>query len=252
MAEGRESVYAYVDGMNLYYGALKYNPGYRWLDVSLLMANLVPDFTIVHTRYYTARIKATFPGDPGPARQRLYLQALQSRPRITVKEGVYADWSRWQRLDDAKGLNFSDLFRPRLEDAEARTVGRILQRAKARQPLTRPFVLAKIRQTEEKGSDVNLATDLLKDALGSRTCRIALVVTNDSDLAYPLEVVHGFGVRVILVNPFLQSSQRDAVGLRRIPVYRRIQLESSHLRISQLPDAITVQGRRLTRPTAWQ
>ena len=48
MAEGR-AVYAYVDGMNLYCGALKHNPGYKWLDVSLLMANLVSDFTIAHT-----------------------------------------------------------------------------------------------------------------------------------------------------------------------------------------------------------
>lgn len=216
------------------------------------MTNLVPDLAIAHTRYYTARIKATFPEDSGPARQRIYLQALQSRPQVTIKEGVYADWSRRQRLDDAKGLDSPDLFRPRLKEEDARTVGRILQRAKACQPSTRPFVLAKIRRTEEKGSDVNLATDLLKDALGSRTCRIALVVTNDSDLAYPLEVVHEFGVRVILVNPFLQSSQREAVGLRRIPVHRRVQLDLSHLRDSQLPDAITVQGRRLTRPTAWQ
>jgi len=212
----RESVYAYVDGMNLYYGALKHNPGCRWLDVPSLMANLVPHLTIVHTRYYTARIKATFPGDPGPARQRTYLQALQSRPRITVKEGVYADWPRWQRLDETRGLDSPNLFRPRLKDAEARHVGRILQQAKDRQPSTRPFVLARIRQTEEKGSDVNLATDLLKDALGTRACRTALVVTNDSDLAYPLEVVHEFGVGVILVNPFLQSDQREATGLRHI------------------------------------
>ena len=29
MIEERESVHAYVDGMNLYYGALKHNRGYR-------------------------------------------------------------------------------------------------------------------------------------------------------------------------------------------------------------------------------
>ena len=167
MAEGREPVYAYVDGMNLYYGALKHNPGYKWLDVSLLMANLVPDFTIVHTRFYTARVKATFPGDPGPVRQRVYLEALQSRPRITVKEGVYADWPRWQRLDEMQGLDSPGLFRPRLTEEDARTVGRILQQAKERQPPSHPFVLVKIRRTEEKGSDVNLATDLLKDALST-------------------------------------------------------------------------------------
>lgn len=252
MAEERESVYAYVDGMNLYYGALKHNPGYKWLDVPMLMANLVPDFTIVHTRFYTARIKATFPGDPGPVRQRVYLDALQSRPQITVKEGVYADWPRWQRLDEMQGLDSSDLFRPRLKEEDARTVGRILQRAKERQPPSHPFVLVKIRRTEEKGSDVNLATDLLKDALSTPSCRTVLVVTNDSDLAYPLGVVHEFGVKVILVNPFLRPGQDAAEGLRRISVHRRIQLDLSHLRDSQLPDLVTVQGRRLTRPNAWQ
>ncbi len=158
-------VIAYVDGMNLYYGALKRFPRYRWLDVPLLMARLVPQFTVTHTRYYTARIKATFPGDPGPGRQRLYLEALQSRPHLTVKEGIYADWPRRQRLDESQGLDSPHLFRPLLETSKARLVGQILQRAKERQPPHRPFVLAKVRQTEEKGTDVNLATDLLRDAL---------------------------------------------------------------------------------------
>lgn len=250
--EARDPVYAYVDGMNLYYGALKRHPGYRWLDIPAMVANLVPGLTIAHTRYYTARIKATFPGDPGPGRQRIYLEALQSRPRITIKEGVYSDWSSWRRLDETEGLDSPDLFRPRLEDEEARRAGRILERAKSRQPSNRPFVLAKVRKAEEKGSDVNLATDLLKDALGTSECRTALVVTNDSDLAYPLEVVQEFGVRVILVNPSLRPNRQEAKGLHRVPALRRIQLEQSHLQASQLPDPITVQGRRLSCPTAWQ
>ena len=245
-----ETAYAYVDGMNLYYGAVKDNPHYKWLDVHLLMVNLVPQLTVVHTRYYTARIKATFPGDPGPGRQQIYLEALQSQERITIRKGIYADWPQWQRLDESQGLASPDLFRPRLEEAEARAVGRILQRAKGRQPPTRPFVLAKVRRTEEKGSDVNLATDLLKDSLGCRQGQTALVVTNDSDLAYPLEVVQEFGVKVILVNPFLESSR--AAGLRRIRVHRRLQLQDQHLRNSQLPDpVVTAQGRELARPAAW-
>ncbi len=202
-------------------------------------------------RYYTARIKATFPGDPGPGRQQIYLEALQSRPHITIKEGVYADWPRRQRLDESQGLDSPHLFRPRLKKAEAQTVGQILQRAKARQSPARPFVLAKVRQTEEKGSDVNLATDMLKDALGTRKCQTALVVTNDSDLAYPLEVVQEFGVKVILVNPFLQSHQ-GAAGLRRIRVHHRLQLQDQHLRDSQLPDpVIMARDRKLARPAAW-
>ena len=95
-------------------------------------------------------------------------------------------------------------------------------------------------------------TARIKAILSGNLCRTVLVVTNDSDLAYPLEVIHEFGVRVILVNPFLRSGQDAAEGLRRIPVHRRVQLELSHLRDSQLPDLVTVQGRRLTRPNAWQ
>jgi uncharacterized LabA/DUF88 family protein len=191
--------------------------------------------------------------DPDPARQQIYLAALQTRARITVKESVYANWPRWQRIDENQGLDSPiNLFRPQLEAAEARHMGRILKRAKDRRPSNRPFILVKTRRTEEKGSDVNLATDLLKDALGTRACDTAVVVTNDSDLAYLLKMVQGFGVKAILVNPFLQSSKREAEALRRIPVQRRMQLEPSHIQDSQLPDPIIVQGRRLTRPTAWQ
>ncbi len=84
--------------MNLYYGAVKDNPHYKWLDVHLLMVNLVPQLTVVHTRYYTARIKATFPDDPGPGRQQIYLEALQSQERITIRKGIYADWPQWQTV----------------------------------------------------------------------------------------------------------------------------------------------------------
>lgn len=42
--------------------------------------------------------------------------------------------------------------------------------------------------TEEKGSDVNLATYLLADAFRG-DCQTAVVVTNDSDLAEPIRVI---------------------------------------------------------------
>lgn len=46
MIAEEESVYTYVDGMNLHHGALKYYPGYKGLDIPGLIANLVPEFTI--------------------------------------------------------------------------------------------------------------------------------------------------------------------------------------------------------------
>jgi hypothetical protein len=66
--------------------------------------------------------------------------------------------------------------------------------------------MAVVIKTEEKGSDVNLATHLLLDA-----CRndydVAVVITNDSDLAEPLRVVRQeFGKTVGILNPYSRTS----------------------------------------------
>jgi hypothetical protein len=56
-------------------------------------------------------------------------------------------------------------------------------------------------KTEEKGSDVNLATFLLLDAF-KRDCNVAVVISNDSDLKLPIEVAQNeLGIRVGVVNP---------------------------------------------------
>ena len=50
--------YIYIDGFNLYYGALKGTP-YKWLDVKALFgAILRPDNEILKIKYYTARVSA--------------------------------------------------------------------------------------------------------------------------------------------------------------------------------------------------
>ena len=56
-------------------------------------------------------------------------------------------------------------------------------------------------EREEKGSDVNLATYLMLD--GCRNAYdVAIVVTNDSDLAEPIRLVRSeFGLRGVIVNP---------------------------------------------------
>ena len=49
-----------------------------------------------------------------------------------------------------------------------------------------PFV--KVLDTEEKGSDVNLASYLLMDGFESQY-EVAVVISNDSDLQLPIELV---------------------------------------------------------------
>ena len=47
----------YVDGFNLYYGALKRTP-YKWLDLGKLAQTLLPADTIQEIHYFTARVSS--------------------------------------------------------------------------------------------------------------------------------------------------------------------------------------------------
>ena len=73
----------YVDGFNLYYGALKGTP-FKWLDPVRLSALLLPrEHAIDRLRYFTARVSGKL--DPrAPARQQNYLKALSTLPEIDI------------------------------------------------------------------------------------------------------------------------------------------------------------------------
>lgn len=58
-----------------------------------------------------------------------------------------------------------------------------------------------VRDSEEKGTDVNLATRLLVDGFNGEYQQAA-VVSNDADFAGAVRYVRdGLGLRVVLVNP---------------------------------------------------
>lgn len=158
----------YIDGFNLYYGCLKGTP-YKWLDPYALCAALLPKNEIDRVRYFTATVGAR-PGDPDqPSRQQTYFRALATVPQISVHLGHF-------------------LTHPvTMPDADAWARGRY-----------RPVHVVK---TEEKGSDVNLATHLLVDAFDD-AFDMAVIVSNDSDLKEPISVVrHRFGKGIGILNP---------------------------------------------------
>ncbi len=69
----------YVDGFNLFYGALRNSP-YCWLNLKTLCRLLLPRNVIGQVRYFTALVSAR-PSDPHqPVRQQLYLRALATLP----------------------------------------------------------------------------------------------------------------------------------------------------------------------------
>jgi uncharacterized LabA/DUF88 family protein len=78
-----------------------------------------------------------------------------------------------------------------------------------------PQRYATVIKTEEKGSDVNLATHLLHDADRNRF-EAAVVVSSDSDLAEPMRIVRKeLRKMVVVLNPYPET---PSLGLRKIAV----------------------------------
>ena len=82
--------FVYVDGFNLYYGALKGTP-FRWLDlVALLEKVLQPHHDILKVKYFTAGVSGTSADQSKPQRQDVYLRALRRyRPEVEVYFGHF-------------------------------------------------------------------------------------------------------------------------------------------------------------------
>lgn len=142
----------YIDGFNLYYGSLKGTP-YKWLDIGKLCRELLPMHTIQTIKFFTARVSAR-PHDPQlQVRQQIYFRALKIIPNVTI---VYGHFSTHSVPMILSGIV----------------------------PTQRVWV----DKTEEKGSDVNLATHLLHDGFRGMF-EAAVLITNDSDLTEPVRVV---------------------------------------------------------------
>ncbi|MCA1622487.1 MAG: NYN domain-containing protein [Acidobacteria bacterium] len=160
----------YVDGFNLYYGAIKRTP-YRWLDLLTMCRLLFPNDQINKIKYFTARVSAR-PSDPDqPIRQATYWRALQTIPNLSIIEGSF-------------------LVKPVMMPIAN----------------TNPQRYERVIKTEEKGSDVNLAVHLLNDAY-KKDYELAVIVTNDSDLLEPMRIVkQELNLPVGLVNPHKNPS----------------------------------------------
>ncbi len=89
-------------------------------------------------------------------------------------------------------------------------------------------------KTEEKGSDVNLATYLLLNAF-QRDCEVAVVISNDSDLKLPIEIAQSeLGIRVGVVNPHPLARRSRALQ----PTFFK-QIRTSALGACQFPPVLT-------------
>ena len=108
---------------------------------------------------------------------------------------------------------------------------------------------AEVFKTEEKGSDVNLATYLLLDAFKNR-CEIAVVVSNDSDLAEAIRVAQKeLGIQVGLINPHRRKHRSRE--LHELPCQFFRQIPKQALADAQLPDVVRDAHGEIRKPKGW-
>jgi hypothetical protein len=156
----------YIDGFNLYYRALK-GTSHKWLDLEALSrASLPANVTIVGINYYTARVSGRVDPD-APKSQHAYLRAISTKPLVKVHYGRFLTNQKWAGLAPPVPS-----FKP---DPTTLTI--------APDP-----IVAKVWKTEEKGSDVNLAAHLVRDAF-LKAFDEAAILTNDTDLCEPMRIV---------------------------------------------------------------
>ena len=205
--------YVYIDGFNLYYGALKGTP-YKWLDLkSLAQKILQPQNKILSIKYFTALVSSSFQ-DPGKTnRQTTYIHALENYiPEIEIHYGTFLTHQVMAPLANQRSNNN----------------------------------LVPILKTEEKGSDVNLAVHLLNDAwLNSYECGV--VISNDSDLAESMKLVKKQHDKLLgVVSPF--EKKRGSKELMEHADFCR-KIRKGALKKSQLPAHIP--GTHIKKPSDW-
>ncbi len=215
----------YVDGFNFYYGVYVRNPQsekLKWLDLVRFSELLLKDFQVIKVKHFTARVSA-LGDDRRPIRQQTWWRALKqvNGERIEIIEGKF-------RTD------------PRHMPIAYHANG-----AKDNQPIRQSIWVIR---TEEKGSDVNLATHLVFDACSNKY-DTALVISNDSDLTEAVRIVKfELGKEVILANPYSLKGRMLVKELQEIaPNIRTIRY--GQLQVSQLPDIIP--GTSIHKPTEW-
>ncbi len=221
--------FVYVDGFNLYNRQLKNRPQFKWLDLKALAdAVLAPPMIVRRVKYYTARVSGRI--DPSaPKRQQAYLDALATVPEIEVHFGKFLFSNRWAAL---------------AKPPEAKPLG-----------YTWPEVLPElvlVEKAEEKGSDVNLGSHLVRDAL-TDAFDVAVVITNDTDLVEPIKIaIHEAGKSVGILSPIAQDTKRGkwvaaSPTLTRMASFT-LYIHNRHLAEAQFPNLLPAN---IARPASW-
>ncbi len=198
----------YIDGFNFYYGCIKGTP-YRWLNLFRFAQAMLPKNEVVRVKYFTAMVKPSSSDSIKQVRQQTYLRALATVPEIDVFLGSF-------------------------------------QSHPVRRPLASGKGTVEVIDMKEKGSDVNLATELLVDGFLDNF-DVAAIVSNDSDLVAPVRAVRKHLAKAVgVINPH----RRQSVALRNCASFVK-DVRKWALTDSQLPTILEDANGAIHKPTGW-
>ncbi len=231
---------AYIDGFNLYKGSLEKRGNLKWVDLVRFCKMQMPDCEIGQIYYFTAPLKKKFPEDKANERQHAYLRVLEDQG-INVIKGKFQKSESWLRIRASNRKSFTQPSFKSLAGINQIQINRVFREAEP------DFPKAPVNRFEEKGSDVNLASYLLKDVFVNEL-KSALVVTGDSDLTTPIKFASEFGAHINLLVPGdgLKTSSLSSVA----SITNKVDL--AELGISQLPNPyILKSGSKIYKPKMW-
>lgn len=233
---------AYIDGFSLYKGSLEARPSLKWLNLPKFCADRRPDMELDQIYYFTAPVKSRFPGDTAMNRQDAYLRVLRDQG-VNVIPGQFRKDVDWLRVASSNRSSVLSPLLPRYLGLTQRSLNKVSK-------LARPdFPRAQVWKFGEKGSDVNLASQLLFDVL-KESLGAALVITADSDFITPIRMATQVGADVKVVVPKVHELAK-ADGLRKVATYLE-ELHIGWLADAQLPRSyITSKGGNIIRPETW-
>jgi uncharacterized LabA/DUF88 family protein len=200
--------YGYIDGFNFYYGCIRNTP-YRWLDLFRFAQAMLPKNEVMSVKYFTAIVKSSATDPTKQIRQQTYLRALATITQIQVFLGSF-------------------------------------QAHAAKRPRADGMGSVEVIEMKEKGSDVNLATELLVDGF-TGAYDVAAVVSNDSDLVAPIRAV-----RTKLKKPvgIINPHQRQSVDLKSCASFIK-EVRTWTLQQSLLPPVLADANGEIRKPSGW-
>lgn len=219
----------YIDGFNLYYGAISNTP-YKWLDVVKLFTRISkekePETEIITIKYFTAPVlgKVARSGLKAMESQNMYHKALRNLYPKTLQ--IIQGYFQVEERDMPKFRNPID---------KDKTV--------------------KVWKIEEKKTDVNIALEMLLDA--QEGIEQVVLVSNDTDLLPAILKIrkHKPDVKIAVIIPKKENLKNTLRPANKELINNAdwfiSHIKTDYLIQSQLPKTVPTKKKPAFRPKYW-